>query len=192
MKALVINGPNLNMLGIREPDIYGTDTYEELVQVCRDAAESLGLEDMEVFQSNHEGAIVDRIQEAYGNVDGIVINPAAYTHTSIAILDALKAVGIPAVEVHISAIVDRIQEAYGNVDGIVINPAAYTHTSIAILDALKAVGIPAVEVHISPVGEREEFRRISYAGMACFTHVSGEGIRGYAHALEMLANHLSA
>lgn len=145
MKALVINGPNLNMLGIREPDIYGTDTYEELVQVCRDAAESLGLEDMEVFQSNHEGAIVDRIQEAYGNVDGIVINPAAYTHTSI-----------------------------------------------AILDALKAVGIPAVEVHISPVGEREEFRRISYAGMACFAHVSGEGIRGYAHALEMLANQLNA
>ena len=76
MKALVINGPNLNMLGIREPDIYGTDTYEALVQVCRVAAEALGLEDVEVFQSNHEGAIVDRIQEAYGNVDGIVINPA--------------------------------------------------------------------------------------------------------------------
>lgn len=143
MKALVINGPNLNMLGIREPGIYGTDTYETLAETCRSAAEELGFDGIEVFQSNHEGAIVDRIQEAYGTIDGIVINPAAYTHTSV-----------------------------------------------AILDALKAVSIPAVEVHISAVDEREEFRRVSYAGMACFDRVVGEGIAGYAHALRILADRL--
>lgn len=107
MKALVINGPNLNMLGIREPGIYGTDNYEKLVEICQNAADELGFDGVEVFQSNHEGALVDCIQEAYGMVDGIVINPAAYTHTSVAILDALKAVGIPAVEVHISAVEER-------------------------------------------------------------------------------------
>ena len=143
MKALVVNGPNLNMLGIREPGIYGTDSYETLVSICQDSADELGFDSIEVFQSNHEGAIVDRIQEAYGRVDGIVINPAAYTHTSI-----------------------------------------------AILDALKAVGIPAVEVHISAVEKREAFRQISYAGMACFARVSGEGLAGYAQALEILAEQL--
>ena len=102
MKALVINGPNLNMLGIREPGIYGSDNYDRLVQICREAGAAQGFDEVEVFQSNHEGSIVDKIQEAYGKVDGIVINPAAYTHTSVAILDALKAVSIPAVEVHIS------------------------------------------------------------------------------------------
>lgn len=144
MKALVINGPNLNMLGIREPGIYGTGTYETLVQICQDAAGDLGFDSVEVFQSNHEGAIVDRIQEAYGSVDGIVINPAAYTHTSVAILDALKAVSLPAVEVHISAVEDR-----------------------------------------------EDFRQISYAGMACFARVIGEGLQGYAHALKLLAEKLT-
>lgn len=143
MKALVVNGPNLNMLGIREPGIYGTDSYETLVSICQDSADKLGFDGIEVFQSNHEGAIVDRIQKAYGRVDGIVINPAAYTHTSI-----------------------------------------------AILDALKAVGIPAVEVHISAVEEREAFRQISYAGMACFARVSGEGLAGYARALKILAEQL--
>ena len=143
MNALVINGPNLNMLGIREPGIYGTETYETLVQTCQDAAGKLGFDGVEVFQSNHEGAIVDRIQEAYGTVDGIVINPAAYTHTSIAILDALKAVAIPAVEVHISAVEDR-----------------------------------------------EDFRQVSYAGMACFARVTGEGLQGYKHALTLLAERL--
>ena len=143
MKALVINGPNLNMLGIREPGIYGSDNYDRLVQICQEAGAAQGFDEVEVFQSNHEGAIVDRIQEAYGRVDGIVINPAAYTHTSI-----------------------------------------------AILDALKAVAIPAVEVHISAVEEREAFRQISYAGMACFARVSGEGLAGYAHALEILAEQL--
>ena len=103
MKFLIINGPNLNMLGIREPDIYGKETYDDLVRVVTDAAVSRGL-DFEVFQSNHEGVIVDKIQEAYGNFDGIIINPAAYTHTSVAILDALKAVGIPTAEVHLSDI----------------------------------------------------------------------------------------
>ena len=145
MKVLVINGPNLNMLGIREPGIYGSENYETLVSTCQDAADELGFDGIEVFQSNHEGAIVDRIQAAYGTIDGIVINPAAYTHTSV-----------------------------------------------AILDALKAVAIPAVEIHISAVEEREEFRQISYAGMACFARVSGEGIAGYAHALQILAERLKS
>lgn len=101
MKILVINGPNINMLGIREPEIYGSRTYSDLVALISDEAERLGIR-VEFFQSNHEGAIVDAIQAAYGNIDGIVINPAAYTHTSIAIADAVKAVGIPTVEVHIS------------------------------------------------------------------------------------------
>ena len=106
MKILVVNGPNLNMLGIREPDIYGKHTFQDLLNLLNQAAENLHIE-LEQFQSNHEGAIVDKIQAAYGNTDGIVINPAAYTHTSVAILDALKAVGIPAVEVHISDVDSR-------------------------------------------------------------------------------------
>ena len=101
MKILVINGPNINMLGIREPGIYGKQTFADLLALIRQTAREEGLE-IEQFQSNHEGAIVDKIQAAYGCVDGIVINPAAYTHTSVAILDALKSVSIPAVEVHIS------------------------------------------------------------------------------------------
>lgn len=145
MKALVINGPNLNMLGIREPDIYGRETYETLVTLCKDAAADLGFKDIEVYQSNHEGDIVDKIQSSLGVYDGIVINPAAYTHTSV-----------------------------------------------AVLDALKAVAIPAVEVHISAVETRESFRQVSYAGMACFATVTGEGLAGYAHALELLYAKLSA
>lgn len=101
MKILVINGPNLNMLGIREPGIYGKQTFKELLSLLDRWAAEENIE-LEQFQSNHEGALVDRIQAAYGVFDGIVINPAAYTHTSVAILDALKAVAIPAVEVHIS------------------------------------------------------------------------------------------
>lgn len=101
MKILVINGPNINMLGIREPGIYGRQTFADLLALIEKTACEEGLE-IEQFQSNHEGAIVDKIQAAYGNTDGIVINPAAYTHTSVAILDALKSVSIPAVEVHIS------------------------------------------------------------------------------------------
>ena len=143
MKALVINGPNLNMLGIREPGIYGSDNYDALVELCMRSGAEAGFDETEVFQSNHEGAIVDKIQEAYGVFDGIVINPAAYTHTSV-----------------------------------------------AILDALKAVAIPAVEVHISAVETREDFRQISYAGMACFARVTGEGLPGYAHALRLLAEKL--
>ena len=145
MKALVINGPNLNMLGIREPGIYGSDNYDRLVQICQEAGAAQGFDEVEVFQSNHEGSIVDKIQEAYGKVDGIVINPAAYTHTSVAILDALKAVALPAVEIHISAVEDR-----------------------------------------------EDFRQISYAGMACFDRVTGEGLEGYAHAIRILAHRLSS
>ena len=101
MKILVINGPNLNMLGIREPGIYGKSTYTDLCRLLEQTAKDLGME-VEIYQSNHEGDLVDKIQWAYGKIDGIVINPAAYTHTSVAILDALKAVSSPAVEVHIS------------------------------------------------------------------------------------------
>ena len=106
MKILVINGPNLNMLGIREPGIYGKNTFADLLVLLEDTATELGVE-LEQYQSNHEGDLVDKIQWAYGKVDGIVINPAAYTHTSVAILDALKAVSIPAVEVHISDVDSR-------------------------------------------------------------------------------------
>ena len=106
MKLLIINGPNLNLLGLREPDIYGRQDYAQLCQFVLAACQEAGVEG-EVFQSNHEGAIVDRIQAAYGRFDGIVINPAAYTHTSVAILDALKAVALPAVEVHLSDVKSR-------------------------------------------------------------------------------------
>ena len=106
MKILVLNGPNINMLGIREPGVYGSQSYAELLRLLQVWADELGVQ-MEHYQSNHEGCLVDKIQEAYGKFDGIVINPAAYTHTSIAILDALKAVAIPAVEVHISDVKQR-------------------------------------------------------------------------------------
>ena len=138
MKILVINGPNINMLGIREPGIYGNDNYESLLKKIKVWADELGCE-TECFQSNHEGDIVDKIQQAYGKIDGIVINPAAYTHTSV-----------------------------------------------AILDALKSVKIPAVEVHISDVAKREDFRQISYAGMACEEHIIGKGLEGYHLAMQYL------
>lgn len=143
MNALVINGPNLNMLGVREPAIYGRQDYAALVELCETAGRELGFERTVVFQSNHEGEIVDEIQRALGHFDGIVINPAAYTHTSV-----------------------------------------------AILDALKAVGLPAVEVHISDVAAREDFRQVSYARLACFATVMGEGLEGYRHALRLLAEKL--
>ena len=133
---LVINGPNLNMLGIREPDIYGKQDYEALCEYIDECALKLDIA-VDIFQSNHEGDLVDEIQAAYGEYDGIIINPAAYTHTSV-----------------------------------------------AILDALKAVGIPAVEVHLSDVNTREEFRKISYAGLACKEHFIGLGFDGYKKALE--------
>ena len=140
MKILVINGPNINMIGIREPEIYGNQNYKTLLADIEKWAEEIGC-DVECFQSNHEGAIVDKIQEAYGVFDGIVLNPAAYTHTSI-----------------------------------------------AILDALKSVGLPSVEVHISDITKREDFRQISYAGMACEEHIIGKGIDGYRLAMEYLHN----
>ena len=138
MKILVINGPNINMLGIREPGIYGSDNYNSLLEKISIWANELGCE-VQCFQSNHEGDIVDKIQQAYGVVNGIVINPAAYTHTSV-----------------------------------------------AILDALKSVGIPTVEVHISDVTKREDFRQISYAGMACEEHIIGKGLEGYHLAMKYL------
>jgi 3-dehydroquinate dehydratase-2 len=142
MKLLVINGPNLNMLGLREPDIYGKADYAALVALIQNTCEEEKIE-VEVFQSNHEGVLVDKIQEAYGVFDGIVINPAAYTHTSV-----------------------------------------------AILDALKAVGIPTVEVHISDVKSREDFRQISYAGMACIKTYMGLGFEGYRQAILYLKEYL--
>lgn len=143
MKILVINGPNINMLGLREPDIYGKRDYNALVELCNKTGEEAGAE-IECFQSNHEGSIVDKIQEAYGVFDGIVINPAAYTHTSV-----------------------------------------------AILDALKAVQIPAVEIHISDVSAREDFRQVSYAGMACIKTFMGLGLEGYRQAILYLAGYIS-
>lgn len=144
MKILVINGPNINKLGLREPDIYGRQDYAALQKLVEDtcAAEKI---DVELFQSNHEGAIVDKIQQAYGVFDGIVINPAAYTHTSV-----------------------------------------------AILDALKAVALPAVEVHISDVSRRENFRQVSYAGMACVKTYMGLGLDGYRQAILYLKEYLNS
>ena len=106
-RVLVINGPNINMLGIREPKIYGSQSYQALLQLCQEAAKDAGFAECSCFQSNHEGDLVDAIQDSYGSYDGIVINPGAYTHTSIAILDAAKAVGLPMVEVHISKVDER-------------------------------------------------------------------------------------
>ena len=139
MKLLIVNGPNLNMLGIRERNLYGAQDYDALCNFLRAQAQRLNVE-IELFQSNHEGAIVDAIQSAYGRMDGIVINPAAYTHTSV-----------------------------------------------AILDALKAVSLPAVEVHLTDVNAREDFRRISYARLACETTFAGYGFDGYRMAMEYLA-----
>ena len=138
MRILVINGPNINMLGIREPDIYGKNTYADLCGMIKSYADEKGVE-VKLFQSNHEGAIVDEIQAALGSFDGIVINPAAYTHTSV-----------------------------------------------AILDALKSVALPAVEIHISDVSAREDFRRISYAGMACEKSFIGLGFDGYLRGIDYL------
>lgn len=107
MKALVINGPNINLLGLREPAIYGTQDYQVLLSLVERAGRELGFERVDAYQSNHEGDLVDAVQRAYGVYDGIVMNPGAYTHTSIALLDALKAVGIPTVEVHISDVASR-------------------------------------------------------------------------------------
>ncbi len=143
MKFLIINGPNLNLLGLREPDIYGKQDFHALEEFIRESCRAEGIEPV-LFQSNHEGAIVDTIQAAYGQIDGIVINPAAYTHTSV-----------------------------------------------AILDALKAVRIPAVEVHLSDIAQRESFRQISYAGMACIKSFIGLGFEGYRQAILYLKYYLS-
>lgn len=143
MKILVLNGPNINMLGIREPGVYGKQTFNDLLLLLNNTAAELGLE-VTQYQSNHEGDLVDKIQAAYGCFDGIVINPAAYTHTSV-----------------------------------------------AILDALKAVSIPTVEVHISDVDSREDFRQISYAGMACVKTIKGQGIDGYRQAIAWLKENYS-
>lgn len=144
MKILVLNGPNLNLLGLREPSLYGTQSYAALTKFVEDAARELDCA-VDIRQSNHEGVLVDWIQEAYGKFDGIVINPAAYTHTSV-----------------------------------------------AILDALKAVALPAVEVHLTDVDAREDFRKRSYAGMACQTTFKGLGFAGYREALRYLTERFAS
>lgn len=126
MKLLVLNGPNLNMLGIREPDIYGRTTYADLVKTIEEVCAREGIE-VECLQSNHEGQLVDWIQGAYQRVDGIVMNPAAYTHTSVAILDALKAVGLPAVEIHISNIYEREEFRHHSYPGMACVKTIYGH-----------------------------------------------------------------
>lgn len=115
MKVLIINGPNLNMLGIRQPEVYGNKTYQDLVEYCLNVANSLNIE-LNIYQSNHEGCIIDKIQEAYNIFDGIIINAGAYTHYSIAIMDALKSVNIPTIEVHLSNIYTR--ESYRQISFI--------------------------------------------------------------------------
>ena len=139
MKILVINGPNLNFLGIREPSVYGKETYQDLCNLIETYVENKNIE-VEIYQSNHEGDLVDRIQQAY----------------------------------------------YDKVDGIVINPGAYTHTSIALLDALKSVNIKTIEVHISDLSKREDFRQISYVGLAAIKTIKGHGFNGYLEAIDEL------
>lgn len=126
MKLLVLNGPNINMLGVREPDIYGRTTYADLVKTIEEVCAREGIE-VECLQSNHEGQLVDWIQGAYQRVDGIVMNPAAYTHTSVAILDALKAVGLPAVEIHISNIYEREEFRHHSYPGMACVKTIYGH-----------------------------------------------------------------
>ena len=141
MKILVPNGPNINMLGIREPDVYGKESYTQLLTLLQNCAQQMHIT-VDHFQSNHEGCLVDQIQNAYGKYDGIVINPAAYTHTSIAILDALKAVGIPAVEVHISDVTKR---------------EAFRQTSYAGMYCEKTIcgaGIPGYQMALEYLVER--------------------------------------
>ena len=142
MKILVLNGPNINMLGIREPGVYGSNTFQDLLNLLEETAKAENIQ-IRQYQSNHEGDLIDQIQQAY--------------------------------------------QVY---DGIVINPAGYTHTSVAILDALKAVGIPTIEVHISDVKSREDFRQISYAGMACIKTYMGLGFEGYRQAILYLKEYL--
>ena len=135
----VLNGPNINMLGIREPEHYGKDDYKALVTSVKETAKKLGVK-VKIYQSNHEGDLVDKIQEAY----------------------------------------------FKGAAGIVINPGAYTHTSIALLDAVKSTKLPTIEVHISKVEDREEFRQVSYVGLAAEKRITGRGIQGYSEALEYL------
>ncbi len=137
----VLNGPNINMLGIREPEHYGKDDYKALVTSVKETAKKLGVK-VKIYQSNHEGDLVDKIQEAY----------------------------------------------FKGAAGIVINPGAYTHTSIALLDAVKSTKLPTIEVHISKVEDREEFRQVSYVGLAAEKRITGRGIQGYSEALEYLYN----
>ena len=141
MKLLVINGPNLNLLGIREPAVYGTETYDDLCLFLKSCVENKDIK-LDIYQSNHEGAIIDKIHEAY----------------------------------------------FHGFDGIIINPGAYTHTSIAIMDAIKSVMIPTIEVHLSDITKREEFRQVSYIGLACVKRIMGKGFLGYKEAIEYFIN----
>ena len=140
-RLLVINGPNLNMLGIREPALYGKEDYAALLELCKEAAKNAGFVDCRCFQSNHEGAIVDEIQDAFGIFDGLVINPGAYTHTSVAILDAVKAIDIPTIEVHISKVEER--EDFRQV----------SYIRQACLETITGLGIEGYRVAINHMAE---------------------------------------
>lgn len=144
MKLLVLNGPNLNLLGIREPDIYGKKDYAELVRTVKEECRRRGIR-VKILQSNSEAVLVTAIQKAYQKYDGLIINPAAYTHTSV-----------------------------------------------ALLDAIKAVGIPTVEVHLSDVSAREDFRKISYVGLAAKKTIAGKGFDGYLEAIAFFAEGVKA
>ncbi|WP_277288269.1 type II 3-dehydroquinate dehydratase [Veillonella montpellierensis] len=158
MKVLVINGPNINLLGLREPHIYGHTTYHTLIKMIEEKARALGIT-VTCFQSNNEGDIVD------------VIQAARYPRAVVSSNPSITSIGIKA-----------------PFDAIIINPAAYTHTSVAILDALQGVQLPTVEVHISNPRQRESFRHTSYVGLYAEKTILGQGLEGYLHALEYIAN----
>ena len=158
MKLLILNGPNLNLLGVREPEIYGNCTYSDLCKQIEDHAAQIGVE-VEIRQTNHEGVLVDWIQAAGGFYDRIPAPGSSFA---------------------------GVRDPRERFDGIVLNPAACTHSSFALLDAVKAVGIPTVEVHISDPDRREPFRRVSYVRAACIACVKGKGFAGYLKAMDLL------
>lgn len=158
MKILVLNGPNLNLLGVREPEIYGNLSYSDLCQLIKAHAAEIDVE-VEVRQTNHEGVLVDWIQAAGGYFDRIPTPGSSF---------------------------EGVRDPKERFDGVVLNPAACTHTSVALLDAVRAVGIPTVEVHISDPNAREPFRRVSCVRQACAATISGHGLNGYLEAMDYL------
>jgi 3-dehydroquinate dehydratase len=158
MKILVLNGPNLNLLGVREPEIYGNRSYNELCKYIEAHAAEIGVE-VEIRQTNHEGVLVDWVQAAGGFYDQIPAPGNSF---------------------------ENVREPRARFDGVVLNPGAYTHTSVALLDAVLAAGVPTVEVHISDPMTRESFRRVSYVRAACVKTIAGKGFDGYLEAMDDL------